>query len=64
MIGINQSFVPDVCRVKMFFADEIGNEGNAVGTAFWLKDGDVSYFVNNKQNVDPMIVYGENTKLD
>lgn len=63
MSGINQSVVLDVCRLGAQFADDIGNQKTISGTGFWLLDGNDDIFVTNKHNVDPTIIFGDDTNL-
>jgi len=63
MSGINQSVVLNVCRLVARFADDIGNHKAISGSGFWLLDGNDDIYVTNKHNVDPTIVFGDDTDL-
>lgn len=63
MSGINPAIFTAVCRLKVYFTDDIGNSKEIVGTGFWVKNGETPFFVTNKHNVDPKLKLGENTEL-
>jgi hypothetical protein len=63
MSGINQTLFTAVCRIKVRFQDDIGNQEEITGTGFWVKDGEKSSFVTNKHNVDPTLKLGPETTL-
>lgn len=63
MSGINQAIFTAVCRLKVRFSDDLGNKKEIIGTGFWVKDGENSFFVTNKHNVDPTLKLGPETKF-
>jgi hypothetical protein len=63
MSGINQEILTAVCRLKVHFADDIGNTKEVLGTGFWVKVGKVYAFVTNKHNIDPALKLGAATNF-
>lgn len=62
MSGIKQHVIFAVTRIRAQFADPIGNEETAVGTAFFLETSDGhKVLVTNRHNLDPRLTLGAKT---
>src|SRR5258706_3597757 len=63
MSGINPGVFLAVCRMLVKFGDDIGNQLSISGTGFWVREGENSYFVTNRHNVDASLKLGTATKF-
>lgn len=64
MSGINQNIIFCVCRLRVIFSDNIGNNKPILGTGFWLTtETNKEIFITNKHNLDPRLKLGENTNF-
>lgn len=63
MVGIEQNIVFGINRIKIVFADKVGNYKDGIGTGFWIGVKDQRIFITNKHNVDPTLKFGD-TELE
>lgn len=64
MLGLNPNIFWMIHRIKISFADDIGNEKPGYGTGSWMiSQSGKNIFVTNKHNVDPSIKFPDKPAL-
>jgi hypothetical protein len=63
MSGIEIPIFNCATRVKITFADDIGNTETPCGSGFWISKNNETFFVTNRHNVDATLKRGNDTKL-
>lgn len=64
MLGLNSSIFWMIHRIKINFADDIGNGKPSYGNGFWMISWNgKNIFVTNKHNVDPSIKFPNKPSL-
>jgi len=54
-----------ICRIRVTFVDDLGNEKMITGTGFWVTSAKgTDALVTNKHNLDPKIKFGNDTKYE
>ena len=63
MSGINEAIIFCVCRLRVHFHADFGNNKSILGTGFWLKtETQKDIFITNKHNLDARLKLGNNTQ--